>query len=152
MRTQVWAAQQALYDQIDNANLPQRVTVGLGAPGRLETDHVWVSGEIDDWTADYRTSGLAAKDETFDLRVHVYVQRLGGYADSRARLQTLGEAVEDAIGSDHTLDGTVMLATIRRSQVEETVLDDGRSHGVLLTMWVRCDAHVVPAPPTPPTP
>lgn len=149
MRTQVWAAQAALYDMLKAATYPGRLSVSLGVPGRMETDVVWVSGEVDDWRAEYRTSGLAAKDEEFDLRVHVFVSRLGTYADAIARLRALGEVVEDTIHSDYTLDGTVMLSRVNRSQLEESVSEDGRARGVLLTLWVRCDAHVVPAPPTP---
>ena len=149
MRTQVWAAQAALYDALKAATYPGRVSVSLGIPGRLETDVVWVSGEVDDWRAEYRTSGLAAKDEEFDLRVHVFVSRLGTYADATARLRALGEVVEDTIHADYTLDGSVMLSRVNRSQLEESVSEDGRARGVLLTLWVRCNAHVVPAPPSP---
>lgn len=146
MRSQVWAAQVALYDALDAATYPGRVSVDLGVPGRLETDHIWVSGEVDEWSAQYRTSGLAAKDETFALRVHVYSARLGGYTDARDRVRELGEVVEDAVHADYTLDGSVMLAKISRSQLEESITDEGRSRGLLLTFWVDCSAHVVPAP------
>lgn len=146
MRSQVWAAQVALYDALDAATYPGRVSVDLGVPGRLETDHIWVSGEVDEWSAQYRTSGLAAKDESFALRVHVYSTRLGGYTDARDRVRELGEVVEDAVHGDYTLDGSVMLAKISRSQLEESITDEGRSRGLLLTFWVDCSAHVVPAP------
>jgi hypothetical protein len=149
MRSQVWAAQAALYDDLKAATFPGRLQVALGVPGRMETDIVWVSGEVDDWRAEYRTSGLAAKDEEFDLRVHVFVSRMGTYADAVARLRALGEVVEDTVHADYTLGGTVMLAKITRSQLEESVSEDGRARGVLLTLWVRCAAHVVPAPPPP---
>lgn len=146
MRSQVWAAQDALYTALSGATYPGRVSVDLGVPGRLEQDHVWVSGEVDEWAALYRTSGLAAKDESFSIRVHIYSTRLGGYTDARDRVQELGEVVEDAVGADYTLSGTVMLAKISRSQLEESITDEGRSRGLLLTFWVECMAHVVPAP------
>lgn len=146
MRSQVWVAQDALYAALDSATYPGRVSVDLGVPGRLEQDHIWVSGEVDEWAALYRTSGLAAKDESFTIRVHIYSTRLGGYTDARARVQELGEVVEDAVGADYTLDGTVMLAKISRSQLEESITDEGRSRGLLLTFWVECSAHVIPAP------
>lgn len=146
MRSQVWQAQEALYAALNSATWPGSVQVDLGTPANMERDSVWVSGEVDDWAAEYRTSGLAAKDEQFALRVHALSKRLGNYLDARDRVKALGEVVEDAVAADHTLDGTVMLATIERSQLEDSLGEDGRTRMVLLTLWVRCAAHVVPAP------
>jgi hypothetical protein len=149
MRSQIWQAQDALYQALSNATWPGSVQVDLATPPNMERDSVWVSGEVDDWSAEYRTSGLAAKDENFVLRVHVLSKRLGNYTDARDRVKALGEVVEDAVGADHTLAGTVMLATIERSQLEDSLGEDGRTRMVLLTLWVRCRAHVTPAPPSP---
>jgi hypothetical protein len=146
MRSQMWAAQDALHTLLGAATWPGRVAVDMGVPARLEPDHVWLSGEVDDWSAEYRTSGLRAKDESFALRVHVYSTRLGGYADARDRVRELGEVVEDTVADNYTLTGTVMLAKIVRSVVEESIGEDGRARAVLLTMWVECAAHVVPTP------
>lgn len=150
MRSQIWAAQDALYTALTGATWPGSVQVDLATPANMERDSVWVSGEVDDWAAEYRTSGLAAKDENFALRVHVLSKRLGNYTDARDRVKVLGEVVEDTVDADHTLAGTVMLATIERSQLEDSLGEDGRTRMVLLTLWVRCRAHVIPAPP--PTP
>jgi hypothetical protein len=147
MRSKVWEAQDALYAAIDAADFPGRLSVSLGLPGRFEPDNVWVSGEVDDWTSEYRASGLQSKEEVFDLKVNVYVTRLGTYTDARDRCKEIGQVVEDAVAADFTLNGTVMLATIRRSQIEETVTEDGRARGVLLTLYVRCDSYVTPTQP-----
>lgn len=146
MRSRIWEAQDALYAALEGATYPGRVSVDLGVPARLETDHVWVSGEVDDWSADYRTSGLAAKDESFTIRVHIYSTRLGGYLDARDRVRELGQVIENAVTADYTLDGTVMLAKITRSQLEESITDEGRSRGLLLTFWVECAAHIPAIP------
>ena len=146
MRSQIWLAQDALFTALDDATWPGAVQVALATPANLERDSVWVSGEVDDWSAEYRTSGLAAKDEEFVLRVHVLSKRLGNYTDARDRVKALGQVVEDAVHADHTLDDTVMLATIDRSQLEDSLGEDGRTRIVLLTMWVRCRAHVTPSP------
>ncbi len=146
MRSQIWLAQDALFTALDDATWPGTVQVALATPANLERDSVWVSGEVDDWSAEYRTSGLAAKDEEFVLRVHVLSKRLGNYTDARDRVKALGQVAEDVVHADHTLDGTVMLATIDRSQLEDSLGEDGRTRIVLLTMWVRCRAHVTPAP------
>lgn len=145
MRSQIWDAQDALYTALNAATWPGSVQVDLATPANIERDSVWVSGEVDDWLAEYRTSGLAAKDERFVLRVHVLSKRLGNYTDARDRVKALGQVVEDVIGADHTLNGSVMLAVIDRSQLEDSIGEDGRTRIVLLTLWVRCSSHVTPA-------
>lgn len=142
MRSQLFDAQDALYSLLQAATWPGRVSTSLGTPATFETDHVWVSGEVDDWSAEYRVSGLAAKDEAFTIRVHCFTKRLGTYLDARQRVQALGEVVEDTITSNYTLSGTVMLATIGRQQLEESQNEDGRGRQVLLTFFVDCQAHV----------
>lgn len=143
MRTAVWDAQEGLLALLKTQPWPNDVTPALGIPGRLERDQVWVSGEVSEWSAEYRVSGLQAKDETFVLLVHILATRLGGdYATIRTALQTYGELVENALAEDYTLGGSVMLATVSRQQLEETMLDDGRRRQGLLTYSVTCDAHL----------
>lgn len=142
-RTQAWAAQDALLTALQAQSWPVGVNPTLGTPARMESDSVWVSGEVEAWNAEYRVSGLRQKDETFTLRIHCLATRLGGdYASLRARLEEFGGIVEDAVEADHTLDGTVMLATITSQQVEETILEDGRRRQGLLTFFVECQAFV----------
>lgn len=143
MRTKVWAAQDALLTLLQAQTWPNDVRPALGIPGRLERDSAWISGEVDDWRAEYRVSGLKAKDETFVLRVHLLTTRLGGeFEPLRDAIAVYGGLVEDAIKQDYTLGGTVMLATIVNQQLEETMLDDGRRRQALLTYSIACDAHV----------
>lgn len=143
MQSQLWDAQDALLAALEGSATLAKVTKGLGAPGKFEREHVWISGEVDDWTLNYRQSGLVARDEDFGLRIHVLVTRTGvKYADSRARVIELGQAVEDAIAADYTLGGAVMLATIERNTIDESTGGDGRTRSILLTINVRCRAHV----------
>lgn len=143
MRTQVWDAQDGLLALLKEQPWPNDVKPVLGIPGRLERDCVWISGEVDEWQAEYRVSGLQAKDERFTLRVHVLATRLGGDFDAiRPAVQTYGELVERAIGQDFTLGGAVMLATISGQQLEEAMLDDGRRRQALLTFSISCDAFI----------
>lgn len=143
MRTALWDAQDGLLTLLQAQTWPNDVTPALGLPGRLERDQVWIAGEVSEWQAEYRVSGLKAKDESFTLRVHILATRLGGdYATIRSALETYGALVENALDVDYTLGGSVMLATISRQQLEETMLDDGRRRQGLLTYLVTCDAHV----------
>lgn len=140
VRSKLWAAQDALYDLLkaDGDLAPAQVT--LGRPTKEETDSVWVSGEVSDWLAEYQVSGLAAKDETFALRVGILCVRLGTeYVKCRDAVKALGEAVEDVIAANPTLSDTVMLAQIRNARVEETLTDE-RHRAVQLTIDVECRA------------
>jgi hypothetical protein len=143
MQSRIWDAQDALLTALQaNATLSE-VTLDLGAPGRLERQHVWISGEVEDWSLAYTTSGLVSRDEEFNLRIHVLVTMTGrSYVDARTRVVELGQAVEDVIADDVTLAGTVMLATVARGSIDEATGGDGRTRSVLLTIHVRCNAHV----------
>ena len=141
-RTKAWDAQDALLALLQAQTWPDNIRPALGTPARMDGDAVWVSGEVDDWNAEYRVSGLAQKDETFVPRVHCLVTRLGTFVELRDRLESLGALVEDAIGQSYSLSGTVMLATIKQQQVEETMLDDGRRRQGLLTFFIECEAFV----------
>lgn len=143
MRSTAFDAQEALYDRLDAATWPGRVTITLGTPLNLEADHVWVSGSVDDYPSDYRISGLGQRDERYTLRVHVWAKRLGQYRDARDRAAALAEVAEDVITGDHTLTGTVDLATLNRYTVEDAVDQDGRAHVVLITLAVDVQARVV---------
>lgn len=143
MRSSLWDAQDALYAALVAATWPDRhVQLSLGRPANLERDAVWVSGEVDNWTAQHRVSGLVAKDEEFTLRVYVYAVRLGTYEDARDRVKALAEVVEDTVYASQTLDDTVMLATVDRGGMAEAIMDDGRRRQVLLTLYVNCSAFI----------
>jgi hypothetical protein len=142
MQTRAFLAQDALYDALKAATFPGRVAVSLGSPTQLETDHIWVSGSIEEWPSTYRVSGLAARDEEFSLRVFVWVKRLGRFTDARARATALGSVVEQVILSDHTLDGTVDLATLARTSLEDAVDQEARSYVCLLGFSIDCMAYI----------
>lgn len=141
IRTRLWSAQDGLLTRLLAESWPNDVTPVLGIPGRLERDSVWISGEVDSWNAEHRVSGLTARDETFELRIHVLATRLGGdYATIRSAIQTYAALVENALYADPTLGGSVMLATVRAQQLEESMVDERRRSG-LLTYFVTCEAY-----------
>lgn len=142
MRTAAFSAQDALYAAIDAATYPGEVTRSLGVPARLEHDLVWVAGRIDDIANEYRVSGLGAVDERFTLNVHVFSRRRGTLADVRDRAVELADAVDDALTADPTLGGTVMLATVVRRTAEESIDEDGRARGFLISLYVECSAYL----------
>lgn len=140
VRSKLWDAQDELYALLDAASALNGVQVTLGRPTKEDTDSVWVSGEVSDWLAEYQVSGLAAKDETFSLRVGILCVRLGTeYVKVRNAVKALGEAVEDVVAANPTLGGTVMLAQIRNARVEETLTDE-RHRAVQLSIDVECRA------------
>lgn len=141
VRSKLWDAQEALFHLVDDRlKLGKDGQVTFGNPTELLPENVWISGEVDDWNTDWRVSGLAAKDESFTLRISIAVIRLGtDYQVARERVRELGREVEDAISADPTLSGIVMLAKISSFRLEDTLVDD-RRRGVGLNIYVSCQA------------
>lgn len=141
MNSNIYDAQDALKTLITNAPALAGVTKSLGTPLKLETlkEVVWVSGEVSEWNQDYRVSGLQAKDETFQLRVHCLVTKTGDFKAARDRAKSFATAVEDVVAANHTLSGTVELAQVRSGAIEEARLDDTK-HQVLITVYINCRA------------
>lgn len=144
MRTKAFEAQDALYGALKAATYPGRVSVSLGMPTTLEVDHIWVAGSIEQWPSIYRISGLGQRDEQFSLRVCVWSKRLGGFTDARARASALATVVEETILADYTIDGSVNLATIGSTSVDEAIDQEARSYVVLITFSVDCRADLIP--------
>lgn len=141
--SKLWDAQDALYALVSDAVTlhPREGQVTLGNPiGDLLPENVWVSGQVDDWTTDYRVSGLGAKDETFTLRVSIAVIRLGTeYLTARDRVNEIAQTIEQALHANPTLSNTVMLAKISSFRLEDTLVDE-RRRGVGLNIYVTCQA------------
>lgn len=145
MQTKLWDAQDALYTLIHaNSTLAtQKVPVTLGDPGSREREHVWIGGEITDWTQEYGVSGLQARDEEFVIPIiTVVVWTSEDYRTARARIKTIGEAIETTIAANPTLNGSVMLATITRMSTDEGAIPEERKRLIGLTQFVTCRAHV----------
>lgn len=143
MPTAIWDAQDALLEAV-RGNVTAGVPVTLGSPADKQKTHVWISGDVDVWEQDYRTSGLGAKDETFVLQVEALVMRnASDYATPRAKMQTLLGEIEDAIAADPTLGGSVMLAQVERITMDEGVTDD-KERAIGATVFVRCSAFRTP--------
>ena len=139
MGTRLWQAQDALVTAL-RGTLTGGVPITLGAPADKQQTHVWVSGDVDQWEQNFRTSGLGAKDESFVLQVEALVMRNSSdYATPRARMQTLIDEIEQAVSADHTLGGSVMLAQIERITMDEGVTDE-RQRAIGCTVFVRCEA------------
>ena len=143
MRTKLFAAQDALYGLLRASSGLAGVSVILGTPFRPEHEMVWISGEVDEWSRDYRTSGLVSQEESFTIRVHITSARLGTeYTPTRDRVKALGDAIDDVITANPQLSGTVMLATIARAEFQEAADMDGRGRAALLTLYIECSAFV----------
>lgn len=143
MRSKLWAAQDALTTLLQAAPALSGVEVQCGTPLNpldLKADNVFVASEIAEWTASYAVSGIAAKDESFVLRVNCLAIRLGSeYIAARDRAKALGEAVEDVIAANRTLSGNVEMAVIERAEIDDAMWDE-RRRGVQLRLFVRCRA------------
>lgn len=144
--SKLWDVQDALYDllvytmQEDPATARVRVT--LGTPLKMTDEDVWVSGEVQDWTQNYIVSGLAAKEETFTLRICIAVQRLGlDYVPIRDRARYIGTRIENAIHNDPTLSGNALLARVASPILEEALVGE-KKRAVGLNFDVEVMAHL----------
>lgn len=139
VRSKLWDCQDALYTVVETAVTPllgRDGLVTLGNPPELLAENVWVSGQVDDWSTDWKVSGLGSKDEDFTLRVSIAVIRLGSeYLEARARVEEIAQEIEDAISANPTLSGNAMLAKIATFRLEDTLVDE-RRRGVGLNIYV----------------
>ena len=127
--SKLWASQDALLNLITTTLAADpdtdKVAVELGTPTQVKDEHVWISGEVNDWDQSYTVSGLRQKDERYSIRICIAVQRLGlNYAAVRDRAKAIGDLIEDAIHDDYTLGGVVMLSQIKPASLEEALVGD----------------------------
>lgn len=125
----IWAAQDGLLATITAALAAEtataKVPVELGTPLTVKPEHIWISGEVQDWNQEYTVSGLRQKDENFTLRICIAVQHLGlSYIKVRDRAKELGDIIENSIHADYTLGGAVMLSKTRGAVLEEALVGD----------------------------
>lgn len=142
MSTTLWNAQDKAVALL-RANLTGGVPVTLGEPGNKENTHVWIGGDVDDWTRTYRLSGLQAHDESYVLQIKaLVVRKADDYATPRARLRTILSEIEDTFAAHPQLDGVVSLAVVERITMDEG-LTDNNERGIGATVYLRCDADAV---------
>ena len=75
------------------------VALDLGFPANLQPLHVWIDGGATGKLTCELTNARPS-DETFTIKVFVFVWAGGAYVDLRDTLKTLARAVEDALSSD----------------------------------------------------
>lgn len=113
-------------------------TVDLGTPTRYDHDHVWISGEVDDWTRD--PDGTYHDLETYRLRLHAYVELTGDeYLPVRDRLKAILDAALTALEPQAWVGaiGCVYSVRITRGQVEETIVSEQPvARAMLATVWL----------------
>lgn len=144
MSTTVFAAQDALLAALQDATwVGQKPAIGLGVPVSPQRRHVWISGEVDNWTKTYAQSGLAASDEAFELRVHCLADVVGDYTDARAAVHAMGEVVAGVVAADPVLGGAVGLVVVARMMMEESISEDGKGRQAMVTLYLSCKSYVV---------
>lgn len=115
-----------------------RVDLGFPAGANVQAKHVWVAGDVDDATQQFGLSGLAAKDETFDLRVHVVATAKARTFDvPRDRVRVIGDELAAALVADFTLGGVVELAQVSSVRVDDAQPDES-TRQVMHTATVTC--------------
>lgn len=136
--TALWAAQDHAYALIDAARHvvgnalavvdPHfgRVALDLGQPTKIQPDHVWISGEVPDWTREPDSTDHDV--EVFRFRVHVYCERATSeYLKVRDRTRAMTSAVLKELAPDRWLGaggGAIFTARVRGGQVEESITNE----------------------------
>jgi len=149
--SRVGAAQDALYAILNaragytNAD-GSKVPVDLGYPLPIPQDeHVWISGEINDWTQEAETTGdMPARQEDFTLTVNIIVRRTtGSYTNVRDRALVLASEVELGVRSNAGLpnpSNTVNFSEVATMNMTELVQNEKRE--IQIKLGVRCTAQL----------
>lgn len=115
-----------------------KVDLGFPAAANVQAKHVWVAGDVDDATQKFGISDLSAKDETFDLRVHVVATAKAKSFDvPRDRVKAIADELAAALVADFTLGGVVELAQVSSVRVDEAQPDES-TRQVMHTATVTC--------------
>lgn len=137
-----WTARDNLFTLVSGLAIvqgPPPIITYNGSPfGEFPEEFITVTGEIESGEQEWAASALAAKEETYDLRIESFTS----YATDDLslvtnRLEAIGQAIEVGLKADYTLGGAVMLAHVARFRVEESIYENKRQG--LLTQWVRCN-------------
>lgn len=140
MATTLAAAQDRLRQVIASALPGVPVHVGW-PPGNPNWEHVWISGDVDDWERRWpvtMTQTSAVVDERYTLRVNITTSTSSdAYSVLRDRLIALATAVDNAIRADVTLAGTVSFARVERIGLNEAADRETGRRGVA-TLDVVC--------------
>ncbi len=153
--TALWTAQDALVAawKAALAAAGERMPVDLGFPDKLEAEHGWIGGGLDEWTRDEELTGtaVACVDEAFTLRAKFLTERAGlpataagapavpAYTVARDRLKQLAAIFVTTVRSSPFLGGAVSSARITRLRLLEGRSDDGKRQ-VGLEVFVECTA------------
>lgn len=143
----IGAAQDALVAAIAARALmsTDNVPVTLGTPPRGgQREHVWISGEVTDWTQTWETTGAvatAAREERFTLAVWAFKMVSGdAYAPARDRALVLLNEVAEVLRADDRLAGAVFHAEYGGGELAEAQIDNAVY--VVASIRVRCLAYL----------
>lgn len=137
--SRIGAAQDQLLVILQARPVLAGVKVELGAPDVVEVEHVWIDGNVVEWTQERLVTDAVPVWEEFALPVHCAVAKTGGtYAETRDRALALAAEVELAVRGNETLNSTIHDARIRPGSLSEGVTEIERL--VTVTVEVLCHA------------
>lgn len=140
--TKAFAAQDALFDLIDDLAGLSAWTRELGMPSRFDELHLWVDDAIDEWSREDVASNLTTQQETFVLHVYLYSRRLDAtFKEQRDEVASASALIEDALHDSPTLTDVVMQARVVGGEFQGAWADsEGRERAGILRLDVRCVA------------
>lgn len=135
----LWAAQDALLAALGDqeaydAGGESEVALDLGFPSEIQPEHVWIEGGADGALTNELT-GSQPSDETFRIKLFIFVSAANDYAAVRDRLKTLATAAEAALAS------SAFAAAVPSWSIPTYRLDagtDGSNRQLCLELSVEC--------------
>lgn len=140
--TSIGPAQDALRTVIAERIADVQVTLGY-PPGGPTSTHVWISGDIEEWTQEWQITGNneQKRDEQYVIPVSIVAIQTGKeFKPVRDRVLELAREVGIGILSDVTLGGVVFDARPAGGQAYEFLQASKRGYG--LELRIQIEAHV----------
>lgn len=142
--TKTFPAQDRLVTALKASTALTKWEVDYGIPARREDRHVWVDEQVENWTQGLPTTGVAGKQEEFELHVYVYRRATDSTAlELREDIVVAADAIADAVASDVFLGGVVLLANISGAEYDSAFADpEGRAREGVLRLTITCKSYL----------
>lgn len=141
--TKAFATQDALVQALRASSQLTAWRIDFGIPaGRPEEQHIWVDENVTDWTQDTLTTGLVARNETYQIHVYVYDKKSGASAEEvRDEIKVAADIISDVVGAAPFLGGVVLYAQIANLDYEGAFADaQGLAREGVLKITIECQS------------
>lgn len=143
--TKAFNTQDALVAALRDTTTLAEWQIDFGIPaGRPQEQHIWVDESVEEWQQTNATTGIVARNETFQIAIYIYDKRTGATAEEvRDEVKVAAAIISDVIGSAPFLGGVVLFAEIVGATYEGAFADsEGRAREGVLKLNIGCQAFI----------